>query len=185
MKKETVVRGLRKIADATAKKFSRRGATVKNSYAEQGADIIEKQSERIEALEEVLKRLGFCPACMSIPDHDLVEPFSSCACGTGEDYLACPLQKIKYLHTQNTDLKEKLTIISVAANRNMELEYLTSLVNKVYPKENQPVTTNSRNAERDQRTMEIIDEIVYEDIWKTILVHRLAMNTISMFGFEN
>lgn len=52
---------------------------------------------RVEQLEQQLRELGVCPDCLEAPQHALDEPFSSCRCGTGEDYLERPMQRLQAL----------------------------------------------------------------------------------------
>lgn len=67
-------------------------------------DLIEQQQKRIEELEQTLRDLGYCTDCNSILEHHLYEPFSSCNCGTSEDYATRPLQKLQFIQRQNNEL---------------------------------------------------------------------------------
>lgn len=40
-----------------------------------------------------LIELGCCPDCLTVPEMDEEGPFSSCECGTGEDYAKRKLQQ--------------------------------------------------------------------------------------------
>lgn len=54
-------------------------------------------AETIHKLKEKMREVGVCPECLTVPVHQLTEPFSSCACGTGEDGALRPLQKLQRL----------------------------------------------------------------------------------------
>ena len=58
-------------------------------------EFIEQQQQRIEELENALVSLGYCTKCSMTPEHHIDEPFSSCACGTGEDHATRPLQRMQ------------------------------------------------------------------------------------------
>ena len=80
--------------------------TIENLYiyrlngADQLVDAYEQQQERIAKLETTLAELGLCPKCLKTPKHHLNEPFSTCDCGTGEDYATRPLQKLQKLEEE-------------------------------------------------------------------------------------
>ena len=71
------------------------------SYLEQ-----KDTAEHIEAMQQKLRDVGVCPVCLTVSVHDIDEPFSSCACGTGEDYAERPLQKLQRLESGLKDLLE-------------------------------------------------------------------------------
>ena len=50
-----------------------------------------------EKLKQKLREVGVCPECLIVSVHQITEPFSSCACGTGEDHATRPLQKLQRL----------------------------------------------------------------------------------------
>lgn len=54
-------------------------------------------AESIQKLKDKLREVGVCPECLTVPVHQLTEPFSSCACGTGEDGALRPMQKLQRL----------------------------------------------------------------------------------------
>lgn len=79
-----------------------------NHVAEGGftqlSTTVKEQSQRIEELEQTLRELGYCTVCNSVPGHHLDEPFSSCNCGTSEDYATRPLQKAQCAQQHNIEL---------------------------------------------------------------------------------
>lgn len=50
-------------------------------------------------VRETLSEAGICPDCLQEPQHHYKEPFSTCACGTGEDYGERPMQRLQRLET--------------------------------------------------------------------------------------
>lgn len=62
-------------------------------------EIAELSMER-DALRTYVRELGGCPGCRVNPIHDVVEPFSSCKCGTQEDYGTRPAQRVQVLQAQ-------------------------------------------------------------------------------------
>jgi len=60
--------------------------------------------QRIEELEQTLRDLGYCTDCSSVQEHYIDEPFSSCNCGTTEDYATRPLQKAQFVQQRNNEL---------------------------------------------------------------------------------
>lgn len=75
---------------------------------EEAANLIEQQQSRIAELSNKLTDLGYCAECNEIPEHHLDEPFSSCSCGTGEDYATRPLQKVKHQQIKIYELSATL-----------------------------------------------------------------------------
>lgn len=69
---------------------------------------LKAQQERADLLAQKLRELGCCPECLEIPQHEIDEPYSSCACGTGEDYMTRPLQKLQAAFHLDPDLGKKL-----------------------------------------------------------------------------
>lgn len=51
----------------------------------------------------VLVNLGCCPLCLEVPqmDGEGGGPFSTCSCGTGEDYAKRPLQRLQLLERRS------------------------------------------------------------------------------------
>lgn len=64
---------------------------------EYAKNIIEQQQRKIDELESTLSNLGYCPACMEIPLHEIHSPFSHCSCRSSEDYAKSPLQELQLL----------------------------------------------------------------------------------------
>ena len=62
------------------------------------------KEEDIAELESVLDNMGVCNKCRQIPVHHVDEPFSSCMCGTGEDYAKKPFQALQIIKKQVDDL---------------------------------------------------------------------------------
>jgi len=52
---------------------------------------------RMEKQSQALIEAGICPDCLQAPQHHYEEPFSTCACGTGEDYGERPMQRLQRL----------------------------------------------------------------------------------------
>ncbi len=57
--------------------------------------VAEEAADEIERLRKYITVLGGCPDCFTTPRHHLNEPFSSCGCGTGEDYGDRPAQTVQ------------------------------------------------------------------------------------------
>lgn len=52
-------------------------------------------ADGVTRYRQTLAEVGVCPNCLETSIHHVYEPFSSCSCGTGEDYGNRPLQKIQ------------------------------------------------------------------------------------------
>jgi len=63
-------------------------------------NYLERLELRVAKLTQRLQEVGVCPRCLQIPVHNVVEPFSSCRCGTGEDHARAPLQRLQVLEHQ-------------------------------------------------------------------------------------
>lgn len=57
--------------------------------------IKDDEESEVSRLRKIISDLGGCPDCGQIMTHHLSEPFSSCKCGTGEDYGKRPIQKMQ------------------------------------------------------------------------------------------
>lgn len=81
--------------------------------AEALADELEKRSQpgdrwmaiaarslvdtHLPEIRQALTEAGICPDCLQAPQHHYEEPFSTCACGTGEDYGDRPMHRLQRL----------------------------------------------------------------------------------------
>lgn len=74
--------------------------------------------QRIAELEQTLRDLGYCTVCNSVPEHHIDEPFSSCDCGTAEDYATRPLQKAQCVQQHND---ERIATMSLIATYSLKL----------------------------------------------------------------
>jgi len=57
--------------------------------------VAKKAADEMKRLRKFIAVLGGCPDCFTVPKHHIDEPFSSCECGTGEDYGDRPAQKVQ------------------------------------------------------------------------------------------
>jgi len=60
-------------------------------------DLEEHLAARMEKQRQALIDAGICPDCLEVPRHHVYEPFSSCSCGTGEDYGDRPMHRLERL----------------------------------------------------------------------------------------
>lgn len=65
-------------------------------------------AETVQRLKDKLREVGVCPECLTVPVHHLIEPFSTCTCGTGEDGALRPMQKLQQLEQNVRQLADVL-----------------------------------------------------------------------------
>ncbi len=72
------------------------------------AQKLKEISDWIYTAQALLRGLGACPDCLTIPKMDDDGPFSSCRCGTGEDYgiRICQIAQLSF-GTDFTEVEEE------------------------------------------------------------------------------
>jgi hypothetical protein len=81
---------------------------------------VARQSAAIEWVKasearQTLSDAGICPDCLQAAQHHYDEPFSTCACGTGEDTGERPMQRLQRLEAALPDESQMLDIRDLAS----------------------------------------------------------------------
>lgn len=69
----------------------------------------------VEQYRQALAEAGICPDCLQAAQHHLEEPFSTCACGTGEDTGERPMQRLQRLEAALPSAEQMQALADLAS----------------------------------------------------------------------